>query len=188
MGPAFVRDDPMDLLAVNRLARAFYADPRNQENLARFTFLSPDARRVYPDWDQAADITVAILRTEAGRSPHDKDLRDLVGELSTRSDAPTPAYRGRRTERRRRGGLPSRGGGRPAPAQTGEGAVVDAAQEQQGAGGADQGAEHVPLGVPDVSLRAQESVRGLASGDRREPFQHLEDGAEGEAGADGERG
>ncbi|TRV79775.1 helix-turn-helix domain-containing protein [Streptomyces sp. 130] len=90
-GAAFVRNGRMDLLAVNRLARAFYsdvyADPHNQENLARFTFLSPDARRFYPDWDQAADITVAILRTEAGRNPHDKDLHDLVGELSTRSDA-----------------------------------------------------------------------------------------------------
>ncbi|MER6639645.1 helix-turn-helix transcriptional regulator [Streptomyces microflavus] len=90
-GPAFVRNGRMDLLAVNRLARAFYADvyadPHNQENLARFTFLSPDARRFYPDWDQAADISVAILRTEAGRNPHDKELHDLVGELSTRSDA-----------------------------------------------------------------------------------------------------
>ncbi|MGW1064059.1 helix-turn-helix transcriptional regulator [Streptomyces aureus] len=90
-GPAFVRNGRMDLLATNRLARAFYADvyadPHNQENLARFTFLSPDARHFYPDWDQAADITVAILRTEAGRNPHDKDLHDLVGELSTRSDA-----------------------------------------------------------------------------------------------------
>lgn len=27
------------------------------------------------------------MRTEAGRNPHDKDLHDLVGELSTRSDA-----------------------------------------------------------------------------------------------------
>ncbi|MCY0929020.1 helix-turn-helix transcriptional regulator [Streptomyces sp. H27-H1] len=35
---------------------------------------------------QAADIVVAILRTEAGLNPHDKDLHDLVGELSTRSD------------------------------------------------------------------------------------------------------
>jgi hypothetical protein len=29
---------------------------------------------------------VSILRTEAGRDPHDKDLHDLVGELSTRSE------------------------------------------------------------------------------------------------------
>jgi hypothetical protein len=28
-----------------------------------------------------------MLRTEAGRDPHDKGLIDLVGELSTRSDA-----------------------------------------------------------------------------------------------------
>ena len=44
------------------------------------------AHDFYPDWDTAADISVAILHTEAGRDPHDKDLHDLVGELSTRSD------------------------------------------------------------------------------------------------------
>ena len=27
-----------------------------------------------------------MLRTEAGRDPHSKELQDLVGELSTRSD------------------------------------------------------------------------------------------------------
>ncbi|WP_406137283.1 helix-turn-helix transcriptional regulator [Streptomyces anulatus] len=89
-GPAFVRNGRMDILAANPLFRAFYTDlyatPGNQQNLARFTFLAPAARRFYPDWDSFADITVAIVRTEAGRNPHDKDLHDLVGELSTRSD------------------------------------------------------------------------------------------------------
>jgi transcriptional regulator with XRE-family HTH domain len=89
-GPAFVRNGRMDLLAANQLARAFYDDvyatAGNQANLARFQFLDPASRRFYPDWEQAADIAVAILRTEAGRNPHDKDLHDLVGELSTRSD------------------------------------------------------------------------------------------------------
>ncbi len=89
-GPAFVRNGRMDLLATNQLARAFYHDvyatPHNQANLARFQFLDPASRRFHPDWDQAADIVVAILRTEAGRNPHDKDLHDLVGELSTRDD------------------------------------------------------------------------------------------------------
>ncbi|MFF5439578.1 helix-turn-helix transcriptional regulator [Streptomyces achromogenes] len=89
-GPAFVRNGRMDILAANQLARALYADvyasPGNQRNLARFTFLDPASRRFYPDWDLAADIAVAILRTEAGRNPHDKELHDLVGELSTRSD------------------------------------------------------------------------------------------------------
>ncbi|MDN3272447.1 helix-turn-helix transcriptional regulator [Streptomyces sp. MA15] len=90
-GPAFVRNGRMDVLASNQLFRAFYTDlyaaPGNQQNLARFTFLDPAARRFYPGWDSFADITVAIVRSEAGRNPHDKDLHDLVGELSTRSDA-----------------------------------------------------------------------------------------------------
>ena len=89
-GVAFVRNGRLDILAVNALGRAFYADlyatPHNQANMAHFTFLDPASRRFYPDWDQAADVSVAILRTEAGRNPHDKDLHDLVGELSTRSD------------------------------------------------------------------------------------------------------
>jgi transcriptional regulator with XRE-family HTH domain len=89
-GPAFVRNGRMDLLAANQFARAFYidvyADPRRPPNLARFTFLDRSARTFHPDWDQAADVCVAILRTEAGRDPHDRELHDLVGELSTRSD------------------------------------------------------------------------------------------------------
>ncbi|MEU9443721.1 helix-turn-helix transcriptional regulator [Streptomyces sp. NPDC048304] len=89
-GPAFVRNGRMDILAANSLARAFYtglfAHPGNQANLARFQFLDPASRRFYPDWERFADIAVAILRTEAGRDPYDKDLHDLVGELSTRSE------------------------------------------------------------------------------------------------------
>ncbi|MFC8247762.1 helix-turn-helix transcriptional regulator [Streptomyces chartreusis] len=89
-GPAFVRNGRMDILATNQLARAFYRDiyatPGNQANLARFQFLDPASRRFYPDWDRFADVAVAILRTEAGRTPYDKDLHDLVGELSTRSE------------------------------------------------------------------------------------------------------
>lgn len=89
-GPAFVRNGRMDLLAANRLARAFYApiyDSGHQPpNIARFQFLDPASYQFYPDWDSFADICVAILRTEAGRDPHDKELHDLIGELSTRSD------------------------------------------------------------------------------------------------------
>ncbi len=88
--PAFVRNGRLDILAANPLARAFHADvyasPGNQANLARFNFLDPASHRFFPDWDTFADAAVAILRTEAGRNPHDKDLHDLVGELCTRSD------------------------------------------------------------------------------------------------------
>ncbi|MGW0904306.1 helix-turn-helix transcriptional regulator [Streptomyces sp. NPDC002853] len=89
-GPAFVRNGRTDIVASNRLARVFYRDlyaaPGNQVNLARFQFLDPASRRFYPDWERFADVSVAILRTEAGRNPYDKDLHDLVGELSTRSE------------------------------------------------------------------------------------------------------
>jgi transcriptional regulator with XRE-family HTH domain len=89
--PAIVRNGRMDLLATNHLGRAMHAsvydgDPADPPNFARYTFLHDDSRRFYPDWETAADTAVAILRTEAGRDPHDKALHDLVGELSTRSE------------------------------------------------------------------------------------------------------
>ncbi|MGP4032815.1 helix-turn-helix transcriptional regulator [Pseudarthrobacter sp. 1C304] len=89
-GPAFVRNGRMDLLAVNPLARAFYKDcyemPGQPPNIARFTFLDERAHEFYPDWDAFAEVTVSILRTEAGRDPHNKELHDLIGELGTRSE------------------------------------------------------------------------------------------------------
>jgi transcriptional regulator with XRE-family HTH domain len=89
-GPAFVRNGRMDLLAANALGRAFYKDvydmPGQSPNIARFTFLDERAHEFYPDWDAFAEITVSILRTEAGRDPHNKELHDLIGELSTRND------------------------------------------------------------------------------------------------------
>ena len=87
--PAFVRNGRLDLLAINTLGRALYApvfdDPSRPANLARFNFLDPRARDFYPNWDDAAHTSVALLRTEAGRDPHNRDLTALVGELATRS-------------------------------------------------------------------------------------------------------
>ncbi len=88
-GPAFVRNGRMDVLGTNLLGRAVYAemfeDRTTPANLARFAFLDDRSHRFYPDWDRAADDTVAILRTEAGRDPYDEGLSALVGALSTRS-------------------------------------------------------------------------------------------------------
>jgi transcriptional regulator with XRE-family HTH domain len=89
--PAFIRNGRLDILAINPLGRALYGpvfdDPTRPANLARFCFLDPRAEELYPDWDNAADTSVALLRTEAGRDPHDRALTSLVGELTTRSDA-----------------------------------------------------------------------------------------------------
>jgi transcriptional regulator with XRE-family HTH domain len=88
--PAAVLNGRLDMLATNTLARGLfselYVDPVRPVNHARFVFLSPRAPDFYRDWDRAADDTVSILRTEAGRDPYDRDLSDLVGELSTRSE------------------------------------------------------------------------------------------------------
>jgi transcriptional regulator with XRE-family HTH domain len=89
--PAFVRNGRLDILAANALARALYSPvfdgPSESVNLARFCFLDARAQAFYPDWEDAANTTVALLRTEAGRDPYDKTLTDLIGEMSTRSGA-----------------------------------------------------------------------------------------------------
>jgi transcriptional regulator with XRE-family HTH domain len=88
--PAWVRNARMDFLAANRLGYALYselfADPVRPVNNARFVFLDPRSQRFYVDWERGADDLVAILRTEAGRNPYDRELHDLIGELSTRSE------------------------------------------------------------------------------------------------------
>jgi transcriptional regulator with XRE-family HTH domain len=88
--PAIVVNNRQDLLAANLLGRAMYSDvyagAQGVPNFGRFTFLDSAAHRFYPDWNLAADMTVANLRTAAGKDPHDKGLHDLVGELSTRSE------------------------------------------------------------------------------------------------------
>jgi len=88
--PAVVRNGRLDILATNPLGRALYAplyrDPVRPANHARFCFLDPAAHEFWVDWERAANDTVGILRTEAGRTPCDKALSDLVGELSTRSE------------------------------------------------------------------------------------------------------
>jgi transcriptional regulator with XRE-family HTH domain len=87
--PAIVRNSRVDYLAANPLGRALYAplfDSLEQPaNSARFTFLDPAARDFYLDWERVAKDLAAHLRSESGRSPHDRGLSDLVAELSTRS-------------------------------------------------------------------------------------------------------
>ncbi|MFC4564813.1 helix-turn-helix transcriptional regulator [Nocardiopsis mangrovi] len=89
--PAFIRNSRLDFLAANRLGYALYAPlfaegRRPPVNFARFTFLDPRGRAFFGhDRERSVNSTVALLRTEAGRNPHDKGLTDLIGELVTRS-------------------------------------------------------------------------------------------------------
>ena len=87
---AFVRNDRLDILAGNALGHALYSEllaaPARPVNSARFVFLDPRARAFYLDWERAARDVVSVLRSAAGRDPYDRDLSDLVGELSTQSE------------------------------------------------------------------------------------------------------
>nr|WP_146797725.1 helix-turn-helix domain-containing protein [Agrococcus baldri] len=88
---AVVRNPQQDLVAMNALARAFYAPMLGSgggrtANFARFQFLDPASREFYPDWERFARMCVGIMRAEAARDPHDRVLQELVGELSTQSE------------------------------------------------------------------------------------------------------
>ncbi|SES11521.1 Helix-turn-helix domain-containing protein [Pedococcus cremeus] len=90
--PAYLRNGRFDVLAANDLGRALYSPLYEQAgagahpNSARYIFLDPGASDFFVDYDRAANDCVAFLRAEAGRDPYDKDLTDLIGELSTRSE------------------------------------------------------------------------------------------------------
>jgi transcriptional regulator with XRE-family HTH domain len=88
---AYVRNERLDILGVNQLGYAlfseWYAEPARPVNHARFVFLNPRATEFYVHWESVANDAVGILRAAAGRDPYDRDLSDLVGELSTRSEA-----------------------------------------------------------------------------------------------------
>lgn len=89
LSPAWVSNGRGDIVAINRLGRALNAplfeDPARPVNFARFRFLNPRASDFFRDWEATANDTVAALRSEAGKNPYDRELTDLIGELSTRS-------------------------------------------------------------------------------------------------------
>jgi transcriptional regulator with XRE-family HTH domain len=88
--PAYARNARYDILAINRLGSALLPGLNalaGHANLARYIFLDKDAQTFYADWERVARDTVAALRIEGGRTPFDKGLTELIGELSTRSDA-----------------------------------------------------------------------------------------------------
>ncbi|MFF3859430.1 helix-turn-helix transcriptional regulator [Streptomyces sp. NPDC002209] len=88
--PALILDHRLDVLAMNRLARAFYPGfdevPAGEWNMASFMFLDPAARELYVEWPETARENVGMLRLYAGRHPQDPRLADLVEALTTDPD------------------------------------------------------------------------------------------------------
>jgi transcriptional regulator with XRE-family HTH domain len=88
--PAWIRNGRHDVIAANEMGRALYSpvfdDPIRPVNTTRFTYLNPQARAFWRDYDVIAHDAAAMLRLEAGRHPHDPSLIRFIGELSTRSE------------------------------------------------------------------------------------------------------
>jgi transcriptional regulator with XRE-family HTH domain len=88
-GLALVRNRRWDYLAANALGRAVYAhifDGRTgPPNHVRYVFLDDRAHGFFDDWPVVAHDTARILRSEAGRDPHDRALAELIEELSQTS-------------------------------------------------------------------------------------------------------
>lgn len=88
--PAVLLGRHNDVLAWNALGHRLLAghlDPEapqgpERPNLTRMLFLDPHTRDLYPQWDDEARRAVAALRLAAGRYPDDRDLAELIGELS----------------------------------------------------------------------------------------------------------
>jgi transcriptional regulator with XRE-family HTH domain len=94
--PAVLMGRSSEVLAWNPLGHSLVAghvpfdapfDDENRPNLTRMLFLDPHTRALYTDWDEEAARAVASLRLVAGRFQEDRDLAELIGELSIASDA-----------------------------------------------------------------------------------------------------
>ncbi|GAA0897392.1 helix-turn-helix transcriptional regulator [Pseudonocardia zijingensis] len=87
--PALVLGRRTDVLAVNRMGAALFADfdrmPVAQRDYARWMFLDDHARALFVDWEDQARAAVESLRFEVGRDPHDRATAALVAELREHS-------------------------------------------------------------------------------------------------------
>jgi len=92
--PAVLMGRASEVLAWNRLGHALVAghvpfdaplEEEQRPNLTRMLFLDQHTRALYTDWDEEAARAVASLRLVAGRFQDDRDLAELIGELSIAS-------------------------------------------------------------------------------------------------------
>lgn len=92
--PAVVLGIRNEVLAWNALGHLLLAGhldagaperPGQRPNLTRMLFLDPHHRDLYPAWDEEAARAVAALRLVAGRHADDRELTELIGELTMKS-------------------------------------------------------------------------------------------------------
>ncbi|MFC6083823.1 helix-turn-helix transcriptional regulator [Sphaerisporangium aureirubrum] len=85
--PALVLGRRMDLLALNKPARALFqgidlmAVPAGERNMARIMFCDPRVREIYPEWEDVAAEITGTLQFYLGRHPDDPLMHELVCDL-----------------------------------------------------------------------------------------------------------
>ncbi|MEU5311709.1 helix-turn-helix transcriptional regulator [Streptomyces sp. NPDC021562] len=84
--PAYVQNHYTDCLAANTLCTALSPNYVPGVNLLRAVFLDPAERELRRDWEDLTEEGVAVLRAYAGPDSDDARLRELVGDLSVRSE------------------------------------------------------------------------------------------------------
>jgi len=88
--PALVQNARLDRLAFNRIGRALHSLPadgsRDQYNYAKWLFLDARAPRFHRDFGTAKHDVVALLRAASAHDPYDRELIEIVGTLTTRSE------------------------------------------------------------------------------------------------------
>ncbi|WP_258341721.1 helix-turn-helix transcriptional regulator [Saccharopolyspora gregorii] len=89
-GPALVLGRHLDVLAWNALAGSLFGgldqQPPHERNVLRALFHHPDAREVCPDWASSALEYIGMLRASVAADPDHPRAKELVGELSVRSE------------------------------------------------------------------------------------------------------
>ncbi|NQX17985.1 helix-turn-helix domain-containing protein [Rathayibacter sp. VKM Ac-2857] len=89
--PAILQNGRLDIIGANALGAALFSPVFEQRqrpvNLARFVFVDERSPSFFRNWCAVAEQSAALLRAEAARTPHDRNLSDLIGELSTQSES-----------------------------------------------------------------------------------------------------
>ncbi|MEV6415238.1 helix-turn-helix transcriptional regulator [Kribbella sp. NPDC051718] len=87
--PAIIHGPRLEVVAINRMGSVLIDDfdsmPAAERNMARWMFLNPKARIVYPDWAEVAAQMVAILRAAVKPRTPDAALTRLVDGLRAES-------------------------------------------------------------------------------------------------------
>ena len=84
--PAFIHGRRLDVLAANASARALTGAAKPETNLLRSWFLDPEDRSRFEDVEFTFARGVAYFRANVAGELDDPDVKDLVEELSLKSD------------------------------------------------------------------------------------------------------